>query len=110
MAGQAAADAKQHTKAIDYWLRAAQGLKDNKEMLLDLGKMIDEAVVLAKEAGMEVPEINLPDATAVISISIEVSIDPSLLPRLEKDDVLFIFARDAAGPTNASGCDQATGR
>ncbi len=97
MAGQAAADQKQHTKAIDYWQRAAQGLKDNKEMLDDLGKMIDEAVVLAKEAGMEVPEIKLPDASAIISISIKVTIDPSLQSRLEKNDVLFIFARDASG-------------
>jgi len=98
MAGQAAADQKQHTKAIEYWLRAAQGLKDHKEMLDDLGKMIDEAVVLAKEAGMEVPEIKLPDASAVISISINVTIDPSLQSRLEKDDVLFVFAREASGP------------
>lgn len=98
MAGQAAADAKQHTKAIDYWLRAAQGLTDNKEMLTDLGKMIDEAVVLAKEAGMEVPDINLPDVSAVISVSIKVTIDPSLQSSLEKDDVLFVFARDASGP------------
>jgi len=98
MAGQAEADLKQYTKAIDYWQRAAQGLTDNKEMLGELRTMIDEAVILAQQAGMEVPEIKLPDASAIVSIAIKITLDPALQSRLEENDVLFIFARAASGP------------
>ena len=98
MAGQAAANQKQYTEAIDYWQRAALGLKDNKEMLGELRSMIDEAVVLAKQAGMEVAELSLPESTSDVSISIEVTIDPDLLQQIQENDVLFIFARAVSGP------------
>ena len=98
MAGQAAADQKQYTEAIDYWQRAALGLKDNKEMLGELRSMIDEAAVLAKQSGMEVAEVSLPESTSDVSISIEVTIDPGLLPQIQENDVLFIFARAVSGP------------
>ncbi len=98
MAGQAAADQKQYTEAIDYWQRAALGLKDNKEMLGELRSMIDEAAVLAKQAGMEVAEVSLPESTSDVSMSIEVTIDPGLLQQIQENDVLFIFARAVSGP------------
>ena len=102
MAGQAAADQKQYLEAIDYWQRAAQGLQDDKEMLAELRTMIDEAVVLAKGAGMEVAEVSLLPAcrnrSPGNSISIEVTIDPSLLRQIGENDVLFIFARAVSGP------------
>ncbi|MEA1889433.1 MAG: c-type cytochrome biogenesis protein CcmI [Pseudomonadota bacterium] len=98
MAGQAAADQKQYLKAIDYWQRASPGLKDNTEMQAELRKMIDETVVLAKQAGMEVAEISLPEASTDVSVSIEVTIDPSLLQQIRENDVLFIFARAVSGP------------
>jgi len=98
MAGQAAANQKQYTEAIDYWQRAALGLKDNKEMLGELRSMIDEAAVLAKQAGMEVAELSLPESTSDVSISIEVTIDPDLLQEIQENDVLFIFARAVSGP------------
>jgi cytochrome c-type biogenesis protein CcmH len=98
MAGQAAADQKQYLEAIDYWQRAAQGLQEDKEMLAELRTMIDEATVLAKGAGMEVAEVSLPEAPAGDSISIEVTIDPSLLELIGETDVLFIFARAVSGP------------
>jgi cytochrome c-type biogenesis protein CcmH len=98
MAGQAAANQKQYLEAIDYWQRAALGLKDNREMLGELKSMIDEAVVLAKEAGMEVAEMSLPESSSTASISIEVTIDPSLLQQIQENDVLFIFARAVSGP------------
>ena len=98
MAGQAAADQKQYLEAIDYWQRAAQGLQEDKEMLAELRTMIDEATVLAKGAGMEVAEISLPEASAGDSMSIEVTIDPSLLELIGETDVLFIFARAVSGP------------
>ena len=101
MAGQAAADQKQYLEAIDYWQRAAQGLQDDKEMLAELRTMIDEAVVLAKGAGMEVADVSLPSLPEPLpgnSISIEVTIDPSLLQQIGENDVLFIFARAVSGP------------
>ncbi|MCK5360702.1 MAG: c-type cytochrome biogenesis protein CcmI, partial [Gammaproteobacteria bacterium] len=102
MAGQAAADKKDYLQAITYWQGAAKGLKDNKEMLGELQSMISEAVGLAKEAGMDVKESTLtelpPAAMPVASISIEVTIDPSLLKEIKEDDVLFIFARAVSGP------------
>ena len=98
MAGQAAANQKQYTEAIDYWQRAALGLKDNKEMLGELRSMIDEAAVLAKQSGMEVAEVSLPESTSDVSISIEVTIDPGLLQQIQENDVLFIFARAVSGP------------
>mgnify|MGYP001812294715 FL=1 len=101
MAGQAAADDKQYLEAIDYWQRAAQGLQDDKEMLAELRTMIDEAVVLAKGAGMEVADVSLPSLPEALpgnSISIEVTIDPSLLQQIGENDVLFIFARAVSGP------------
>lgn len=101
MAGQAAADQKQYLEAIDYWQRAAQGLQDDKEMLAELRTMIDEAVVLAKSAGMEVADVSLPSLPQPLpgnSISIEVTIDPSLLQQIGENDVLFIFARAVSGP------------
>lgn len=101
MAGQAAADQKQYLEAIDYWQRAAQGLQDDKEMLAELRTMIDEAVVLAKSAGMEVADVSLPSLPEPLpgnSISIEVTIDPSLLQQIGENDVLFIFARAVSGP------------
>lgn len=99
MAGQAAADQKQYLEAIDYWQRAAQGLQEDKEMLAELRTMIDEATVLAKGAGMEVAEVSLPEASSAgDSISIEVTIDPSLLELIGETDVLFIFARAVSGP------------
>ena len=101
MAGQAAADDKQYLEAIDYWQRAAQGLQDDKEMLAELRTMIDEAVVLAKGAGMEVADVSLPSLPEALpgnSISIDVTIDPSLLQQIGENDVLFIFARAVSGP------------
>lgn len=99
MAGQAAADQKQYLEAIDYWQRAAQGLQEDKEMLAELHTMIDEATVLAKGAGMEVAEVSLPEASSAgDSMSIEVTIDPSLLELIGETDVLFIFARAVSGP------------
>jgi cytochrome c-type biogenesis protein CcmH len=103
MAGQAAADQKQYLEAIGYWQRAAQGLKDNKEMLGELQSMISEAVTLAKDAGMDVTEYSLPkpgqaEPSSVASITIEVTIDPSLLKEIKENDVLFIFARAVSGP------------
>ncbi|GMR06406.1 MAG: c-type cytochrome biogenesis protein CcmI [Gammaproteobacteria bacterium] len=98
MAGQAAADKKQYIEAIDYWQRAALDLQEHKEMLGELNSMITEAVVLAKEAGMEVPEINLPEPPLSASISIDVTIDPSLLDKIQENDVLYIFARAVSGP------------
>lgn len=98
MAGQAAANQKQYLEAIDYWQRAALGLKDNREMLGELKSMIDEAVVLAEEAGMEVAEMSLPESSSTASISIDVTIDPSLLQQIQENDVLFIFARAVSGP------------
>jgi len=103
MAGQAAADQKQYLEAIGYWQRAAQGLKDNKEMLGELQSMISEAVTLAKDAGMDVTEYSLPESgqaepSSVASITIEVTIDPSLLKEIKENDVLFIFARAVSGP------------
>lgn len=104
MAGQAAADQKQYIEAIDYWQRAAQGLKDDKEMLAELRSMIDEAAVLARAGGMQVAESSLPEpsqenpVSPANSISIEVTIDPSLLGQIGERDVLFIFARAVSGP------------
>ncbi|HEC27418.1 MAG TPA: c-type cytochrome biogenesis protein CcmI [Gammaproteobacteria bacterium] len=98
IAGQAAANKKQYIEAIDYWQRAAQGLKEHKEMLDELSTMISEAVVLAKEAGMDVPEITLPEPLLPASISIGVTIDPSLQDKIQENDVLFIFARAVSGP------------
>lgn len=104
MAGQSAADEKQYLAAIDYWQRAAQGLKDDKEMLAELRSMIDEAAVLARADGMQVAESSLPEpskenpASPANSISIEVTIDPSLLGQIGERDVLFIFARAVSGP------------
>ena len=99
MAGQAAADQKHYLEAIDYWQRAAQGLQEDKEMLAELHTMIDEATVLAKGAGMEVAEVSLPEASSAgDSMSIEVTIDPSLLELIGETDVLFIFARAVSGP------------
>jgi len=101
MAGQAAADQKQYLQAIDYWQGAAQGLKDNKEMLSELQSMINEAVGLAKEAGMDVKGSTLAEtssASSASAIAIDVTIDPSLLKEIKEDDVLFIFARAVSGP------------
>ncbi len=101
MAGQAAADQKQYLQAIDYWQGAAQGLKDNKEMLSELQSMINEAVGLAKEAGMDVKESTLAETSSASSdpaIAIDVTIDPSLLKEIKENDVLFIFARAVSGP------------
>lgn len=98
MAGQAAADQKKYLEAIDYWQRAAQGIKDDKEMSAQLRTMIEEAAVLAKQAGMEVKEISLPESSPVVSVAIEVTIDPSLLSQIKENDVLFIFAREVSGP------------
>jgi cytochrome c-type biogenesis protein CcmH len=98
MAGQAAADQKQYLQAIDYWQGAAQGLKDNKEMLGELQSMINEAVGLAKEAGMDVKEPTLAEASSAPAIAIDVTIDPSLLKEIKENDVLFIFARAVSGP------------
>ena len=104
MAGQAAADQKQYIEAIDYWQRAAEGLKNDKEMLAELRSMIDEAAVLARAGGMQVAESSLPEpsqenpVSPANSISIEVTIDPSLLGQIGERDVLFIFARAVSGP------------
>jgi len=104
MAGQSAADEKQYLAAIDYWQRAAQGLKDDKEMLAELRSMIDEAAVFARADGMQVAESSLPEpsqenpVSPANSISIEVTIDPSLLGQIGERDVLFIFARAVSGP------------
>ena len=67
-------------------------------MLAELRTMIDEAAVLAKGAGIEVAEASLPETSAGNSISIEVTIDPSLLEQIGERDVLFIFARAVSGP------------
>jgi cytochrome c-type biogenesis protein CcmH len=103
MAGQAAADQKQYLEAISYWQRAAQGLKDNKEMSGELQTMISEAVALAKDAGMDVTESGLQESgqaepSSAASITIDVTIDPSLLKEIKENDVLFIFARAVSGP------------
>ncbi len=98
MAGQAAADQKQYDRAIDYWQRAAGGLKNDNEMLGEIRGMIDEAVILAKQAGMNVPDITLPEPTETVSVTINISLTPDLLPQLQKDDVLFVFAREVTGP------------
>jgi len=106
MAGQAAADQKDYLQAINYWQGAAQGLKDNKEMLSELQSMISEAAGLAKEAGMDVAESTLLEPASVpltaslpaSSIAIDVTIDPSLLKNIKENDVLFIFARAVSGP------------
>jgi cytochrome c-type biogenesis protein CcmH len=98
MAGQAAADQQKYTEAIDYWQRAAQGLKDDKETIAQLRSMIDEATVLAKQAGMEVKDTTLPESSPLVSVAIEVTIDPSLLSQIDENDVLFIFAREVSGP------------
>lgn len=97
MAGQAAADNKQYLEAIDYWQQAANGLTDNEEMLGELTRMIDEAAVLAREAGMQVPELVLPEAAPAVTINIDVSLAPSLQEQIQENDVLFIFARAATG-------------
>jgi cytochrome c-type biogenesis protein CcmH len=98
MSGQAAADQKKYTEAIDYWQRAAVGLKDNAQMLSEINSMIAEAIVLAKQAGMEVGEFKQAVATAAVSIPLLITLDPALFSRLDKNDVLFIFARPASGP------------
>jgi len=98
MAGQAAVDKKQYIEAIDYWQRAALGLTEHKEMLGELNSMINEAFVLAKEAGMNVADINLPEPPLTASISIEVTIDPSMIEKIQENDVLYIFARAVSGP------------
>ncbi len=98
MAGQAAADQQKYTEAIDYWQRAAEGLQDDKETIAQLRSMIDEATVLAKQAGMEVKDTTLPESSPLVSVPIEVTIDPSLLSQIKENDVLFIFAREVSGP------------
>ena len=98
MAGQAAADQQKYTEAINYWQRAAEGLQDDKETIAQLRSMIDEATVLAKQAGMEVKDTTLPESSPLVSVPIEVTIDPSLLSQIKENDVLFIFAREVSGP------------
>ena len=98
MAGQAAADNKQYLEAMDYWQQAANGLTDNEEMLGELTRMINEAAVLARQAGMQVPELALPETAPAVTINIDVSLAPSLQEQIQQNDVLFIFARAATGP------------
>lgn len=98
MSGQAAVDQKKYTEAIDFWQRAAVGLKDNAQMLGELNSMIDEAIVLAKESGMDVGEFKRPVASAAVSIPLQISLDPALLSRLDKNATLFIFAKPVSGP------------
>ena len=98
MAGQAAADQQKYVAAIEYWQRAAQGLKDDEEMQQQLRSMIEEAAVLAKQAGMEIKQSSLPESLPPVTVSIEVTVDPSLLSQIKENDVLFIFAREVSGP------------
>lgn len=103
MAGQAAANDKQYLEAIDYWRRAVPGLEENREMQTQLRSMIDEAVVLARESGLEVedvPEIQpQPQATpASAAFAITISVDSKLEQEIMQGDVLFLFARLPGGP------------
>jgi cytochrome c-type biogenesis protein CcmH len=112
MAGQAAADREDYLAAIDYWQRALPGLGESRDMQEQLNAMIAEAADLAKQAGLDVSGVLVPqkqpiadelsgtasEKTAGVKIPVTISVEDKLLGDIGESAVLFVFARPVEGP------------
>ncbi|MGF1548550.1 MAG: c-type cytochrome biogenesis protein CcmI [Thiotrichales bacterium] len=110
LAGIAADQRSEYAEAIGYWQRARTALEGNPES----SAMLDQAIAqLREKLGGSAPQA--PETTASPSVasppaapaegsqagarvSVAIKVADDLLPRIDPDDTVFIFARDAAGP------------
>jgi cytochrome c-type biogenesis protein CcmH len=95
LAGTAAMERKDYTRAIAYWERLRKVLPPGSGMEQSVDASIAEARSLAGAKPAPKPKAR---ATAAAAVSGRVSLAPGLAARAAPTDTVFIFARAASGP------------
>lgn len=96
LAGNAAEEQAEYTRAIAFWKRAEKGLSDQPQMLTELRKMI--AAAKSKGGVLPVAKEPAPAVATGPSLNVSVALSPELAAKAEPDDLVFIFARAVTGP------------
>ncbi|HVY08487.1 MAG TPA: c-type cytochrome biogenesis protein CcmI [Burkholderiales bacterium] len=98
LAGSAAFERKDYKNAVRYW----EGILKHPDVDADLAQALQKGIAEAKArmSGKAGPSDKPVASTSAGKerISGEVSLDPGLLAATQPDDVVFVFARAAAGP------------
>ncbi len=95
LAGLAAGERGEVEVAMDYWQRAEQ-TTDNEEMLNQLRQLIEAGTAELERVGKSVSSRS--DQTVAPVVKVQVSIESSILSKIDPDDTVFIIARAFNGP------------
>ena len=95
LAGNAAEEQGQYSRALAFWKRAEKGLADQPQMLTELRNLMEAA----ERQGGTLPVAETPaPAAAGPSLNVNVALAPELAAKAKPDDLVFIFARAVSGP------------
>ncbi len=104
LAGQGAMEMADYQNAIYYWRQAEAGLAKNPQYVQELRALIEKARERAAAAGIElddpgssVASTAAPAVASTASISLRISLSPTLQDKVSPDDRLFIFAKQVSG-------------
>ena len=89
----------EYQKAISYWKLLVPLLKDDQS-ISEVNRLIQQA---KRKSGSAIadnspPKVITAEKTAITQLTVNVSIDESLLKNVAKNDTVFIFARALKGP------------
>ena len=113
--GNAAGQRHQDADALRYWSRAYPLLADEPAMQQELRQLVSAVEarsglkaelpqtpppVMSAKASVPEPPGNTgqPAASAGPGLQVEVALDPELMDKVKPDDIVFIYAKAAAGP------------
>ena len=100
LAGSAAFEKKDFTKAIEFWSKAQGLAPPGSDFAKGLASSVEEARLASGQAGTPQTVAKSASTPAVASANIQgiVSLLPALTAKVAPDDTVFIFARAAQGP------------
>lgn len=101
LAGMGYEEQGDHQQAIDHWQRLLPLLKDQPSI-----QRINEMIAQARQAlgqpataqTMPTPPVTTNVAQQASGIKVHISLDPTVLDKVARDDTVFIFARAEQGP------------
>jgi cytochrome c-type biogenesis protein CcmH len=106
LAGSAAFEKKDFTKAIAFWEKASKSAPPGSDFAKGLASSLDEARAAAGQAGAPAAPVAAVDKSAPTPVSTSatiqgvVSVASALKGKVAPDDTVFIFARAAPSPNS----------